>query len=131
MLLIPTLPFSWLFVTKFWQANLLNTFGGAMWGAFNLVSFNFLLSLTPDAQRARYSAFYQILVMLALAGGAAVGAWVVTQWGYHAIFICSGIGRITAALLFIRFIPRISDISLIQSPIPSPLVSKKERTNNS
>jgi MFS family permease len=105
MALIPILPFAWIFITKLWHVILLNSFGGALWGAFNLVSFNFLLSLTPDAQRARYSAFYQILVMLALAGGAAIGAWVVTQWGYQAIFLCSGIGRVIAMLLFVRFVP--------------------------
>jgi MFS family permease len=105
MFLIPLLPFSWMFVTQFWHAVLLNTFSGALWGAFNLVSFNFLLTLTPDVQRARFSAFYQILVMLALAGGAALGAWVVTVWGYPAIFLCSAIGRMLAAILFIRFVP--------------------------
>jgi predicted MFS family arabinose efflux permease len=89
----------------------LNSFSGVLWGAFNLVSFNFLLSLTPDAQRARFSAFYQILVMLALAGGAAVGAWVVTSWGYQAIFLCSAIGRMAAAVLFVRFVPAMSERS--------------------
>jgi MFS family permease len=105
MLLIPLLPISWLFVTQFWHVVVLNIFSGLFWGAFNLASFNFLLSLTPDAQRARFSAYYQILVMLALAGGAAIGAWVVTQWGFQAIFLCSSIGRLVAALLFIRFLP--------------------------
>ena len=109
MFLIPVLPFAWMFVTKFWHVIVLNSFSGALWGAFNLVSFNFLLSLTPDAQRARFSAFYQILVMLALAGGAAVGAWVVTAWGYQAIFLCSAIGRMAAAILFVRFVPAMSE----------------------
>ena len=105
MLLIPILPFAWIFATDFWHVVVINTVSGVLWGAFNLVSFNFLLSLTPDAQRPRFSAFYQILAMLALAGGAALGAWVVTEWGYQAIFACSGIGRVIAALLFIRFLP--------------------------
>ncbi|MGD0877396.1 MAG: MFS transporter [Anaerolineales bacterium] len=108
MFLIPILPFAWLFVTKYWHVILLNSISGVLWAAFNLVSFNFLLSLTPDAQRARFSAFYQILVMLALAGGAAVGAWVVTAWGYQAIFLCSAIGRVAAAFLFIRFVPPVT-----------------------
>ena len=109
MFLIPFLPFSWMFVSQFWHVIVLNSFSGALWGAFNLVSFNFLLSLTPDAQRARFSALYQILVMLALAGGAAVGAWVVTAWGYRAIFLCSAIGRMMAAILFVRFVPVLAD----------------------
>jgi MFS family permease len=109
MFIIPFMPFAWMFISKFWHVIVLNLFSGALWGAFNLVSFNFLLSLTPDAQRARFSAFYQILVMLALAGGAAVGAWVVTEWGYQAIFLCSAIGRMAAAILFIRFVPEIAE----------------------
>jgi MFS family permease len=109
MFLIPILPFAWLFITQFWHVMLLNSFSGVLWGAFNLVSFNFLLSLTPDAQRARFSAFYQILVMLALAGGAAVGAWVVTVCGYPTIFLCSAIGRMVAAILFVRFVPEMAE----------------------
>ena len=105
MILIPFVPFAWMFVSKFWHVIVLNTFSGVFWGVFNLVPFNFLLSLTPDAQRARFSAIYQILVMLALAGGAALGAWVVTAWGYPAIFLCSAIGRMIAAILFLCFVP--------------------------
>jgi MFS family permease len=107
MILIPILPAAWMFVTKLWHVILLNSFGGVVWGAFNLVSFNFLLSLMPDEQRARYSAFFQILVTLALAGGAAFCSWVVTQWGYQAIFLCSAVGRVIAALLFLRYVPAI------------------------
>ena len=108
MALIPILPAAWVFITRLWQVVLLNSFGGMVWGAFNLVSFNFLLSLTPVSQRARYSAIYQILITLALALGAAVGSWVVTQWGYQAVFACSAIGRILAVILFARFIPRMA-----------------------
>ena len=104
MLIIPTLPFAWMFITKFWQVVVLNTFGGMMWGAFNLVSFNFLLSLTPDNQRARYAAIYQVLTTLGLAAGAALGAWLVTAWGYQTIFLWSGIGRVIAGLCFLRFV---------------------------
>jgi len=109
MFLIPILPAAWIFITRLWQVVLLNSFGGVMWGAFNLVSFNFLLSLTPTAQRARYSAFYQILITLALAGGAAFGSWVVTEWGYQAVFLWSAVGRLIAALLFLRFVPAASE----------------------
>ncbi|HTX91016.1 MAG TPA: MFS transporter [Anaerolineales bacterium] len=109
MMLIPLLPALWVFITRFWQVIALNSFGGMAWGAFNLVSFNFLLSLTPPAQRARYSAIFQIMVTLALAGGAAFGAWVVTQWNYQAIFACSAIGRIIAMIMFARMLPTSSE----------------------
>jgi MFS family permease len=107
MLIIPIMPTAWIFVTKFWHVIVINTFSGVVWGVFNLVSFNFLLSIIPDAQRARYAAIYQIMITLALAGGAAIGAWVVTSWGYQGVFLCSAIGRGIAALLFLRFVPNI------------------------
>jgi MFS family permease len=102
MFLIPILPLAWLFIHELWQVVLLNVFGGALWGAFELVSFNLLLQLTPDAQRARYSAIYQIVVTLALAGGAALGSSIIFWWGYNGIFLVSALGRIAAALLFLR-----------------------------
>ena len=105
MLIIPIAPAVWIFVTKFWHVIAINSFSGAIWGVFNLVSFNLLLSVTPDAQRARYAALYQIMVTLALAGGAAVGTWVVTSWGFQGVFLCSAIGRVIAAMLFLRFVP--------------------------
>ncbi len=104
MALIPILPAAWVFITQFWHVVLLNSFGGMLWAAFNLASFNFLLSLTPEAQRARYSAIYQVLITLALAGGAGLGAWLVTQFSYRAIFLGSAVGRLIAGILFARFV---------------------------
>jgi MFS family permease len=106
MFTIPILPLLWIFVTQLWHVVLLNVLGGILWGAFELVSFNFLLQLTPDAQRARYSAIYQIVVTLALAGGAALGSSIIFWWGYPGIFLTSAIGRIAAALLFLRLMRR-------------------------
>jgi MFS family permease len=100
MFLIPILPFSWIFITQLWQVVLLNILGGILWGTFSLVSFNFLLTLTPDAQRARYSAIYQMVITFALAGGAAFGAWLVTAYSYQAIFFASGTGRLLGAIMF-------------------------------
>ncbi|MEJ5225017.1 MAG: MFS transporter, partial [Anaerolineales bacterium] len=76
MFLIPILPFLWMFITQLWQVVALNLLGGILWGAFELASFNFLLMLTPAAQRARYSAIYQVIVMIALSGGAAFGGFI-------------------------------------------------------
>jgi MFS family permease len=104
MFLIPLVPALWAFTTAMWQVYLIEILAGITWGAYNLASFNFLLSLIPDDQRARYSAFYQITVTLSLAGGAALGSWVITQWGYPGIFLCSGIGRLMAALFFSRYV---------------------------
>jgi MFS family permease len=102
MFLIPVLPLGWIFITQLWHVVVLNILGGVLWGAFELVSFNFLLQLTPDAQRARYSAIYQIVVTVALGAGAAVGSGIIYWWGYTALFLVSAFGRVAAAFLFLR-----------------------------
>lgn len=105
MLLIPILPILWIFVTAPWQVILINLLGGVLWGAYSLASFNLLLILFPDWQRARYSALFQIVVTLSLASGAAIGSLVVNPLGYRAIFLLSAVGRIIAGLLFAKFVP--------------------------
>jgi MFS family permease len=105
-LLIPILPIAWVFTRAPWHVIPINIVSGVLWGAYGLASFNLLLELTPQEGRARYSAMYQMSVTLALAAGAVVGGWMVTQWGYTAIFVTSAIGRLLAALLFARFVRR-------------------------
>lgn len=119
MFLMPILPFIWIFITQLWQVVALNLFGGLLWGAFELVSFNFLLQFTPDALRARYSAIFQIVVTVSLAGGAALGSGIILWWGYTGIFLISGLGRIAAALFFLRLISalRQRDIAMPKSPV--------------
>jgi MFS family permease len=99
-LLIPILPFAWVFINQAWQIIPVNTLGGALWGIYGLASFNLLLETTPEAQRARYSALYQVIVTISLAAGAAFGGELLTRFGYLAIFAGSGLGRFIAALLF-------------------------------
>lgn len=103
-LLIPVLPLCWLLVRSPWHVVPINLVSGFLWAGYDLGSFNSLLGLMPEGQRERYSALYQILVTVALAGGAALGGVVAGAWGYRAIFVMSGIGRLAAALLFARFV---------------------------
>ncbi len=110
-LLIPILPLAWVFTREPWQIIPINILGGALWGAYSLASFNLLLEITPQEGRARTSAMYQFFATLALAAGALVGGWMVTKLGYTAIFVTSAIGRLSAALLFARFVHR---------PVPIP-----------
>lgn len=103
-LLIPLLPWAWALIRSPWHVVPINLAAGFLWAGYGLSSFSFLLTLTPEDRRARYSAFYQIMVMLALAGGATLGGVIAARWGYTAIFVLSGIGRLSAALLFARFV---------------------------
>jgi MFS family permease len=103
-LLIWLLPLGWLFARSPWYIIPINIASGVFWGAYNLAAFNLLLMVVPEQQRPRYTALYQIIIMLSLAVGAAVGSLLVTIWGYVAVFLVSGIGRLLAALLFAGFV---------------------------
>ncbi len=103
-LIIPVLPFAWALATAAWQVIFINILSGFIWAGYNLSSFNFLLLLTPNEQRARYSALYQIVVTLSTAVGAAVGGLIASRWGYITVFVISGLGRIVAMALFVRFV---------------------------
>jgi MFS family permease len=105
-LLIPLLPAAWALVRSPWHVVPIYLVGGFLWAGYKLASFNFLLTITPEDRRPHYSALYQIAVTVALAAGAAVGGVVAEWWGYIAIFILSAIGRLSAALLFARFVRR-------------------------
>jgi predicted MFS family arabinose efflux permease len=76
-----------------------------MWAGFNLASFNMLLSMAPPEQMARFSALYQMVVAISLAGGAAVGSLVLSYWSYAGVFILSAVGRLIGAILFSLLVP--------------------------
>ncbi|MCB2209597.1 MFS transporter [bacterium] len=100
--LIPLAPVVWgIWVGAYWQAILVEIFSGIFWGSFDLVNFNSLLHKTPQAQRARFSAFYQIVVTLSLAGGAALGSYLFPLIQFRGITLVSGGGRLLAGLLFL------------------------------
>ncbi|MFW5713270.1 MAG: MFS transporter, partial [Brevefilum sp.] len=107
LMAIPFLPLLWgLWVRAYWQAILIQVFGGIFWGAYNLASFNNLLQQIPEKQRARFSAFYQIIVTLSLAGGAALGSFLIPQINFQGVALTSSAGRWLAGLFFIFFVGR-------------------------
>ena len=107
LLIIPFLPLLWgLWVRQYWQAILMHILAGLFWGAFNLANFNNLLLQTPEKQRARFSAFYQIVVTLSLAGGAALGSILIAQIDFSGVALASAGGRWLAGIFFLAFVGR-------------------------
>lgn len=105
ILLIPFVPLIWgTWVHTLWQAILIEILSGIAWGAYNLVSFNTLLTKTPEKQRARFSAFYQIVVTLSLGLGAAVGSYLIPLINFKGVTIASAAGRLLAGFLFILLV---------------------------
>ncbi|MBC8334393.1 MAG: MFS transporter [Anaerolineales bacterium] len=102
--IIPILPLMWYFTSEPWHVFPINTIGGALWAGYGIATFNFLLSVSPAEQRARYTALYQISVASSAALGAALGGVVANYLGLNIIFLLSGIGRFMAAGIFAKFV---------------------------
>jgi MFS family permease len=100
-LLIPILPLCWTFINSPWYVIPINLLGGALWGAYGMGSFNYLLQIVPSNRLARFSAIFQVVVTISLSIGAALGSLAINYWGFHGVFAGSFIGRLTAALLFV------------------------------
>ncbi len=107
LLAIPVLPLLWgLWVRQYWQAVLMHVLGGLFWGAYNLASFNNLLQQTPEKLRARFSAFFQIVVTLSLAVGAGLGSFLIPRINFPGVAIVSALGRWAGAIFFLLFVGR-------------------------
>lgn len=104
MILIPLLPVMWIFAREPWHIILINIFGGTIWAAFNLTSFNLMLNSIPKDKVPSYSALYQIMVTLSLAVGAILGSALITSYGFVVLLIASAVVRVVATILFAIFV---------------------------
>ncbi len=101
---IPLAPMMWMLVSEPWHPTLINLYSGFLWAGFNIALFNFLLVATPDDRRPRYVAFFNTVVGLSNAGGAAAGGWIAQNVSYDMIFFLSGLGRALAIAFFFFFV---------------------------
>jgi MFS family permease len=96
--LIPLLPFAWIFTTEPWQPACINLFSGFLWSGFNLANFNLLLKMIPASDRQEGAALYQALVLLSTVLGPVVGAEISIAIGYKGAFLASMISRYIALI---------------------------------
>jgi MFS family permease len=100
MIFVPMLPFMWIFVTQPWMVIGINLIGGAMWAAFGLANFQYLLDITDEENREEYVAFFQTTIFLALFLAPFIGGVVVDHFGYKPAFFISGAGRLVSTAMF-------------------------------
>jgi len=101
MVVLPALPFMWVFATEQWMVLFPNIIGGAMWSAFNLANFQALLEFSPEDEREQYTAAFHMTMFSAFFLAPFLGGLLVDQWGYKFVFAVSGGGRVIATLLFL------------------------------
>jgi MFS family permease len=104
LIFIPFLPFIWLPLTAPWQVVFVYIPSGFLWAGRAVANFNLLLELAGEEQQTEVIASYSTLLALANILGPLVGGWIVTSYGYHLVFVLSGIGRMVAAVMFIMLL---------------------------
>lgn len=106
LVVLPTLPIMWVFITEPWMVLAPNIIGGLMWAAFNLANFQGLLDVTPEEEREQYVALFHISVFFALFVSPFIGGAIIDWIGYRAAFAISGTGRLVATgLFFLAIVP--------------------------
>ncbi|MDH7485410.1 MAG: MFS transporter [Anaerolineae bacterium] len=103
-LLIPLFPWVWAMAHTPWHIVPLYAVSGLIWARYEIGSFNTLLSLTPEAHRPRFVAFYQTLVFVAGFVSPLLGGFLVEALGFRLVFVLSGVGRLLSTLLLIRLV---------------------------
>jgi MFS family permease len=103
-LLIPFLPWMWLLATGPWGILPVRIGTGFLYAGRNLANFNMLLLVTPRSSRTRYIALYRTIVQSAAAVAPLLGGLVVERFGFLAVFVISGFGRLISTLLLVRYV---------------------------
>ncbi len=117
-LLVPLVPLAYLLASSPLHIAIAEAVSGIAWAGFNLATFNYVLEFSPSYNRARYIAYYNVLIGLATFGGALLGSFLI-----ESNFILAGLAGIpllfalsTAArfLCIIAILPAVAD----SKPLP-------------
>lgn len=131
----------WIISDNIYQLAMVQTFSGIMWAAYELGFFLMFFETLPIEKRTRMLTYYNLANMMALCGGAFVGAAMLRflgggQSAYWVLFGMSSCGRLLAlGLLFgtqlrsisaINVCLRVLGVRLSASMVDSPILSTVE-----
>jgi MFS family permease/SepF-like predicted cell division protein (DUF552 family) len=117
--LICFVPFGYMLSTNVWHLMLLKVYDGFVWGAFDLVVFNYLLAVTPSDKRPGFVANHNFMTGTGTVLGALFGAFLAEQfqtsgffllYGLQTVFLISFIMRLSS----LAFLPKIAEVEVKQ-----------------
>ncbi len=100
-LIIPIMPFMWIFITRPWHVVFISLQSGFLWAGFNVANFNLLLELPDQKLRTQASASYATLTNVASIVAPLVGGIVIDRFGYRWDFALSTVLRLAGAIAFL------------------------------
>jgi MFS family permease len=117
-LLIPFIPFLYLFSANFYFLISISLFSGIVWAGFNLAVGNFMFDAASPQERVRYASYYQLFNGIAIFIGAITGGFLLnilpdTKGSILALFVISGLGRLVVAIFLF---PSLREMRLVELP---------------
>lgn len=108
-IMICFIPLFWMFATTIEHLILIHIFDGFMFGGWSLVTFNFLLSSTPENKRANYIANHTLFAGLTTVSGALLASFMIE---YFEVSLMMGVAALTT-IFFLSFILRLGSLALL------------------
>jgi MFS family permease len=98
---------------------------GAVWAAYELTTFLLLFETIREEERTSVLTTYNLAHAVCTVGGAGIGGWILSAMGtehaaYMAIFLISGIARLSTLVLLYRAVRVIPIPSIPPEPLPVP-----------
>ncbi|MBI5947322.1 MAG: MFS transporter [Chloroflexi bacterium] len=121
IVVLPTLPLMWIFITEPWMVLGINLIGGFWWAAFGLANFQLLLDLTDEEHREEYVAVFHTAIFAAQFIAPFLGGMLIDAAGYKTTFFASGAVRLISAALFFLAVtaPRARSRGAEPAPLPA------------
>ncbi|MHB0856023.1 MAG: MFS transporter [Anaerolineae bacterium] len=101
MLLVPLMPFFWIFAHTPLQVGLVQVYGSLAWAGCRVAAMPLILLLTPPRYRSRYIAIYNTINGIAAIIGPIIAGWIYANMSFTANAIFSTIGRGIGAIGFL------------------------------
>lgn len=104
MLLVPLMPFFWIFARTPFTVGLVRSYGNIAWAGVHVAAMALLLRITPARYRAQYIAFFNMVVGLAAILGPLPAGVIYSRYGFTVNLILSTIGRGMGGLMFLGLV---------------------------
>lgn len=101
MLLVPWMPFLWIFAKSPFAVGLVRSYGNIAWAGVHVAAMALILRITPTRYRAQYIAFFNTIVGIAAIIGPLPAGFIYERYGFTVNLILSFLGRGAGALLFL------------------------------
>lgn len=125
--IIPTLPFVWIFSQNVYYLFAIEVASGIVWGGFNLCSLNFVYDSSIPEKRTRVISYYSVINCLAVGCGAFIGGILAANlpdFLGNKLLLLFLISAILRGIVVTTILPRIKEVRTVETPWETKMLFK-------